>query len=221
MRTYEVEITGKTSLILHNDSIDWADFMEAWKNDPDNKKTSKAGDDRSPAMRWIGCCYSDDKELVIPAPNIMKCIMEGAAMVPLPGGKNGKTFKSNTQSGMSCIEADWPLFINGSTIAWSEIIALKDEKDFSLHQEAAKKLGFMLLLKRAKIGQNKHIRVRPLFPIGWKIKGHFAVWDDQITQDSLNTILNYTETYKGLGDWRPSSPKSPGPHGQFEAKILD
>jgi hypothetical protein len=51
MRNYEVTMTGTQPLLLHADDIEWADRMSAWKDDPANKKTSKAGDDRSPAWR--------------------------------------------------------------------------------------------------------------------------------------------------------------------------
>ena len=76
MKTYAVEIIGKTPLLMHHDNIEWADYMDTWKNDPGNKKTSKAGDDRSPAWRWLGCCYHDGKRLAIPQANIMRAIME-------------------------------------------------------------------------------------------------------------------------------------------------
>lgn len=91
MRTYRVTITGTFPLLMHADNIEWADEMEAWKNDPASKKKSKAGDDRSPAHRWIGSVYHDGKVVGIPNDNLMRALMEGGAMVPVPGGKNGKT----------------------------------------------------------------------------------------------------------------------------------
>ena len=41
MKTYAVEITGKTPLLMHYDNIEWADHMDARKNSPANKKGSK------------------------------------------------------------------------------------------------------------------------------------------------------------------------------------
>ena len=34
MKTASVTITGTTPLLMHADNIDWADKMEAWKNNP-------------------------------------------------------------------------------------------------------------------------------------------------------------------------------------------
>ena len=219
MRTYKVTITGKTPLLMHHDNIEWADFMDAWKNDPANKKGSKAGDDRSPAWRWLGCVYHDGTHLAIPQANIMKSLMEGGAMVPVPGGKNGKTFKSQTQSGMMSVEPFWQLRIAGKPLTWASIESLKDCETFADHKQKARSLGFELLVKRAAVGTSKHVRVRPQFAAGWSVVGSIAVWDEQITEAALRDIFEYAGQYKGIGDWRPGAPKKPGPYGTFEAKI--
>lgn len=218
MKTYEVTLKGRTPLLMHSDNIEWADFMEAWKMDPSNKKGSKAGDDRSPPWRWLGCAYNDGKVVCIPQANIMRALMEGGAMVPVPGGKMGKTFKSQTQSGMMSVEPSWPLLINGKPLDWSALEKLKDLDTFAAHKTAAKDLGFNLMVKRAKIGMSKHVRVRPEFAAGWQARGTLAVWDEQIDDRSLQNILDYAGQYKGLCDWRPGG-KTPGPYGTFEAVI--
>lgn len=215
MRKYDVTLTGRTPLLMHQDNIEWADFLDEWKSDPANKKTSKAGDDRSPAWRWLGCVYHDGKVIGIPAANIMRSLMEGGAMVPVPGGKMGKTFKSQTQSGMMSVEPLWSL---SPAVAWSDIDALKAVDKFAEHKEAAAALGFELLVKRAKIGSSKHVRVRPQFR-QWELNGTLAVWDDQIDAKALGQILEYAGQYKGLGDWRPGG-RTPGPYGTFDATII-
>lgn len=219
MKDYHVTLTGLTPLLMHYDNIEWADRMEAWKNDPTNKRSSRAGDDRTPAWRWLGCCYHDGARLVIPQANIMRAIMEGGAMVPVPGAKGGKTFKAQTQSGMMSEEANWPLFLaGGNPVAWPDLERLTGETTFGDIAARARALGFDLLVKRAKIGNNKHVRVRPQFGAGWTVAGHIKVWDDQITAAVLLDILNYAGQYKGLGDWRPGG-KTPGPYGRFEATL--
>lgn len=218
MRTYDVTITGKTPLLMHYDNIEWADAMEKWKLDPKNKKHSKAGDDRTPAFRWIGSLYHDGKVVAIPQDNIMRALMEGGAMVPVPGGKSGKTFKSQTQSGMVVAEPFLPLSVAGAVIPVAPIMALKDELSYEVHQKTVQAMGFELFPKRAKIGQNKHIRIRPMFAEGWTLNGQISVWDDQITADVLLDILTYAGNYKGLCDWRPGG-KTPGPYGRFTATI--
>jgi len=140
-------------------------------------------------------------------------------MVPVPGGRSGKTFKAQTQSGMMSVEPFWPITTaSGNIIKWSDIEALKDFSSFADHKTMVDELGFNLLVKRAKIGQSKHIRVRPVFAPGWQISGTLAVWDEQITDTVLSQILEYAGQYKGLCDWRPGG-KTPGPYGMYEAVI--
>lgn len=217
MRKYEVTITGKTPLLMHWDNIEWADKLDAWKNDPANKKNSKAGDDRTPAWRWVGYAYHDGARITIPSENIMRSIMEGGAMVLVPGGRSGKTFKSQSQSGMMCLDHDWPLFVGGREIAVDDVHSLMSVDSFDEHKEAVSALGFDLHVKRAKIGTSKHIRVRPMFR-EWECRGTLIVTDDQITEQVLRDILTYAGNYKGLCDWRPGS-KTPGPFGMFSAEV--
>jgi hypothetical protein len=217
MRRYQVEIVGSTPLLMHSDNIDWADRMTAWKDDPANAKKSKAGDDRTPAWRWIGSTYSDDAFIGLPADNLMRAFMEGGAMVPVPGGKSGKTFKSQSQSGMMVNEPFWALSVNGATISMPEVNKLMKVDDFLAHKEAVSDLGFSLFVKRAKVGMTKHIRVRPRFDT-WSASGSVSVWDEQITLSVLADILAYAGKYKGLGDWRPGG-KTPGAFGMFSATV--
>ena len=219
MRTYEVTITGKTPLLMHADNIEWADAMEAWKLNPDNKKHSKAGDDRTPAFRWLGSLYHDGESIAIPSDNLMRCIMEGGAMVLVPGGKSGKTFKAQTQSGCMSEDAYWPLLVNGKAVPIGPVLDMESEPDFSKHQQFAAANGFELYLKRAKIGSSKHLRVRPRFN-RWAAVGRLVVLDDQLTGSVLRDILRYAGQYKGLCDWRPSS-RTPGPFGMFNAEIRE
>lgn len=219
MRRYDIVISGQTPLLMHWDNIDWADKLDAWKNDPGNKKTSKAGDDRSPAWRWIGSLYHDGTHAAIPNDNLMRCLMEGGAMVPVPGGKSGKTFKAQTQSGMMVSEPFWPVLIDGKAVPMDTINPLLSVEDFGKHKACVTDLGFRLHVKRAKIGASKHIRVRPCFD-RWTVRGTVSVWDEQITERVLSDVLRYAGQYKGLGDWRPGG-KTPGSFGMFEATVKE
>ncbi len=219
MRKYEVTINGSTPLLMHADNIEWADRMDEWRNAPNNKTASKAGDDRSPAWRWIGSLYHDDKVVSMPSDNLMRCLLEGGAMVPVPGGRSGKTFKAQTQSGMVVNEAYWPVAVRGKTIAMADVRKLMDEKQFAEHKQRVESLGFGLFVKRAAIGQSKHVRVRPRFD-EWSIRGSISVWDEQITESVLSDVLRCAGQYKGLGDWRPGG-KTPGSFGMFEAEIRE
>ena len=192
--------------------------MEQWKLDKDNKKNSKAGDDRSPAFRWIGNLYRNGSgQIIMPTDNIMRCLMEGASMVLVPGGKSGKTFKAQSQSGIMPRSIGWEVLVNGQRIDTSALAGLMKEPDFAKHEAAARKMGFTLFKKRARIGQSKHVRVRPRFD-QWSASGELCVVDEQITTSVLEDVLEMAGKYKGLGDWRPSS-KTPGTFGMFTAKV--
>ena len=217
MRHFAITLTGLQPLIMHHDDIEWADQMEAWKLQGENAKKSKAGDDRSPAFRWIGALYHDGERLVIPSENIMRALMEGGAMVLVPGGKRGKTFKAQSQSGILPRERAWPLTVSGQEVPFGPIRDLMEEMDFAVHKERVLDLGFQLFVKRAKIGTSKHIRVRPMFH-EWQATGQVTVIDDQITDEALVSILTAAGRHKGLCDWRPSS-RTPGTYGTFEAAV--
>jgi hypothetical protein len=112
----------------------------------------------------------------------------------------------------------WEFRCGGQKIPWKKIEEFRNIEKFPEHKAAANKLGFDLMVKRAKIGMAKHVRVRPLFPAGWELHGALVVWDEQITKDALRQILEFSGRYKGLGDWRPGG-RTPGPYGIFEAEI--
>lgn len=200
---------------MHHDNLSWAGALKLWSKDSENRKDSVAGDDRSPAWRWIGSLYLTDR-VVIPADNLMTVLREGGKLTPTGNGK--QTFKSRTQSGLVVNESDWELLVNGRPVLSKDIEPLKNEKSFPAHEEAVRKLGFSLFVKRAKIGLAKHVRVRPRFD-NWSCGGTILAIDDLITVDVLQSILTQAGRYSGLCDWRPSSPKSPGPFGKFTAKV--
>lgn len=219
LETYRVTITGKMPLLMHADNIDWSDYMDDWKNRPENAKKSKAGDDRTPAWRWVGCLNYDDPKtgvVTIPSEYIMAAMMGSASSVPT--GKKGKTFKSASQSGMICRDFHWPLLIEGKPISMAEINKLLKVEVFSEHKVAVEKLGFSLFVKRAGVNGKKHVRVRPRFD-NWSTVGEVIVTDEQITERVLNDILALAGSQKGIGDWRPGAPKKPGQFGTFEVAV--
>ncbi len=217
-RSYQVELTGETPLLMHFDNLDWAEVLKTWRTDPANRDKSTAGDDRSPAWGWIGSLYTDAGRCVIPADNLMTMLREGGKKCPT--GKGQETFKARTQSGIVVDQVAWPLTIRGAEVPYAPIKSLIEKPDFEAHQQLAGELGFMLFVKRAKIGAAKHVRVRPRFD-HWECAGTLTVFDEMITTRAITDILASAGRYAGLGDWRPSSPKSPGPYGKFTAAVKE
>lgn len=215
MHEYHVTITGKTPLLMHNDSIEWADRMDAWRKVPANKALSKAGDDRTPPYRWLGTLYHDGERIIMPADNLMPCLRQGAAMVPT--GKRQETFARVSQTGITPGGLGWPLLVNGHEVPVTPFFEQMETRTFDEFQTLAAAYNFLLFCKRAKVGMSKHIRVRPRFD-RWSFAATLAVTDEQITEDVLRDIVTCSGRYKGLSDWRPSS-KTPGPWGTFTAVI--
>jgi hypothetical protein len=218
MKTYKVTLKGLTPMLLHNDNIEWAGAMSDWEADPTNKKKSVKGDDRSPAWRWIGGLYVEGGDIVVPSDNLMTMMREGA--VRCPTGKGKGTFKSMSQSGIIVNEASWPIVVSGKRVPYAPFKALIGDEDYEKHEAVAKENGFFLFAKRARVGTNKHVRVRARFD-EWKIGGTITVLEETITSKVFSNLIKLAGSYAGLCDWRPSSPRSPGRFGQFEASIVE
>ena len=217
MEKYAVTLNGLTPILMHRDNIQWGERATKWQKDPATKKLSTPGDDRTPAWTWIGCLYEENrKRVVIDSDNLMSMLRDGGTKTPAKTGRG--TMKTATQSGIIVNEIGWPLLVNGKEIPFEPILDLADENDFERHEELARKLGFELFVKRARIGTAKHVRVRPRFD-NWSASGTIDVIEPQLTEDVLQMIFSFAGRYAGIGDWRPGSPSKPGRFGTFTAKI--
>ena len=214
-RRYHVTLTGMSPLLMHSDDIEWSDRMKAWTMDPKNTGTP-AGDDRYPAYRWLGSLYHDGTHIALPADNVMACMRLAGGQFPT--GKGKKTFKAQTQSGCIPEEVYWRFAVNGGEpISTAIFFADMGQRSYDAYQRLAEEHGFLLFLKRARIGRAKHVRVRPRFN-AWHASGTLLVTDDEITQDVLTRILEYAGRRVGIGDWRAGCP-TPGPWGKFTVSV--
>jgi hypothetical protein len=144
----------------------------------------------------------------------MAALRSAGARVP---GKGKSTFKALTQSGL-VIATDFMEFtVNGEQIPVDPIFRLRD-LPFKEQLTKVRAMGFDLMTKRAKVGQSKHVRVRPMFE-NWQIRGNISVRDMAITRDVLGQLFEIAGDFAGLGDWRPSAPSKPGPYGMFSSEV--
>jgi hypothetical protein len=218
MDQYQVTLKGLTPLLMHNDNLAFTEKVVEWRKAPENKEYSVSGDDRTPPWTWIGYCYHDGKNLGINSDNLMTMLREGGAKV-LTGHKQ-ETYKKHTQSGIMLDQQQWDVLVDGNFIPADPIKPLIGDRDFVHHINMAEKLGFELLVKRAKIGRAKHIRVRPMFR-EWSAVGSLTIIDREIsglTEATLQLILNQAGSLCGVCDWRPSSPSS-GTFGKFTPTV--
>lgn len=217
MQMYGVTLTGKTPVMWHRDNIEFQAQVRRWQRDPNNHGQSVPGDDRAPAWTWIGSLYHDGKTLAMPSDSLMaSCMGAGANMST---GKGRKTFKAQTQSGMSFTEPFLKFSCQGKAIDTASIFALQAESDFDQHLLRARELGFALDVRPVRpAGANgRHIRVRPCFE-KWQVEGTLSVWDAALTKEVLDQLFTIAGDTHGIGEWRPSS-KRPGPFGRFGAVV--
>lgn len=222
MERYKIKITGgPTSMIMHADDVTAADTLSKARGELKSKKLkSTAGDDRTPPWSWKTYLYTDGGHVVIPTQNLQTCIMKGGAEFSMPGSKKGKTLKSVAMTALRFDDAAWVLHLDGGGVVPSAKLDKIVSDDFEDHLAAAIKLGFVLDVRRVTIGQSKNVRVRPRFSAGWWIEGTVTnTQPDLINAKSLQAVLTYCGDMVGLGDWRPSAPKKPGPHGKFVAEV--
>jgi len=126
------------------------------------------------------------------------------------------SLKAATQSGIMVDQIGWPIQTSKGLVNQSDIESLVGEKDFSLQEKFAIEHGFELFVKRASIGTQKHIRVRPRFN-SWSAQGTVTVLDDTL-YDRLDSLFEQAGRFVGIGDWRPGS-RSSGRFGMFSTKI--
>lgn len=217
MERYKLTIKGLSPLLMHQDNLGFNEQLTKWRKDPANKQLSTPGDDRTPAWTWIGSIYHDGKVLGMPSDNVMTMLREGGAKVQ---GQGKSTYKKQTQAGVLLDQQQMTLLVGGKPLDLTPIKKLIGNLEFTEHLELAEKMGFELLVKRAKIGMSKHVRVRPMFR-EWSLEGSFTVMDSEVsglTQDIMRLVLNQAGALCGLGDWRPSSPSS-GTFGRFAPTI--
>ncbi len=104
------------------------------------------------------------------------------------------------------------------SILADDIDAIHPMSKFRDQVVACRRLGFKLYMKRAPINNAKHVRVRPRFD-QWTVEGVLKVTNEAIDDNILRKMMKIAGEQSGLGDWRPSSPKSPGPFGQFTTEL--
>lgn len=206
------ELTGEMALLLHADDVEASDELSEWRSAPENKNISKPGDDRSPAWTWQTYCYTDGENLTVPAGNLMVCLRQAGAQITM---KKQKTFKESTQSGMFIPSEHLDLFVAGKQVPWEAVSAIRG-LPFKAQADAVQKLGFRLFIKRARVGQSKHVRVRARLD-NWSIRGSVQVVAPEISFEVLEKLFEIAGRV-GLCDWRPGC-KTPGPYGMFAAKI--
>jgi len=212
-RSARFTLKGITPLLMHADDVEAASTLDEWRKSPGNKNLSVPGDDRSPGWTWQTYLYRDENGMIaMPADNVMVALRQAGAKMTL---KRQTTFKAITQSGLLCTDEMLEFTNGGKQISSAGFASNMDDK-FSDQKKSVEKAGFELLIKRAKVGTSKHVRVRPMFR-SWAVSGVIQIMAPEITFDSLQMLFDLAGDV-GLCDWRPGC-KTPGRFGMFEATV--
>jgi hypothetical protein len=213
VRRARFTLKGITPLLMHADDVEAASTLDEWRKSPSHKNVSVAGDDRSPGWTWQTYIYKDEAgNVAMPVDNVMVALRQAGAKMTL---KRQTTFKAITQSGLLLTDETLEFTNNGQQIPVAPFVEIRDEK-FTEQKKAVEKAGFELLIKRAKIGTSKHVRVRPMFR-SWTVSGVIQIMAPEITLDSLVMLFDLAGDV-GLCDWRPGC-KTPGRYGMFESTV--
>lgn len=205
-------LTGKMPLLMHADNVEGSALLDEWRKAPENKNLSVPGDDRSPPWTWQTYCYSDGIHIVMPHENIMVALRNAGTQLTL---KRQKTFKEISQSGLLMQDEYCEFRAGKNQVAIDDLTAMRD-RPFAEQSELVKKMGFSLFAKRARVGQAKHVRVRPRFD-AWSVSGTIAILKPEITYEVLVKLFDLAGSV-GLCDWRPGC-RTPGPYGMFTSEL--
>lgn len=219
-------LKAKTSLIMHKDDVEEADVVKEAREKikkgekkGESKESFVAADDRCPAWTWTSYLYHDGATISMPCENLMTCLRAAATKMLMPKAGRGpaKSFKDVSQSGMYITQEFLPIMVGGKQVPVEKFMATRSKSiSFADHKKMAEEHGINLFVKRVRVGQTKHVRVRPRFD-SWEISGNIEITSPQISLDNLKEMFALAENV-GLGDWRPSSGK-PGAFGMFEATV--
>lgn len=214
--TYRYTLIGRTPLLMHANNYEFDDIVSAYQKDPRNKNKTKAGDDRTPGWRWLGYIYHDGERVAMPVDNIYSSLKTGAAQHKIKGNT---TYKSLAQTAFEFEEMYATLTYGKEqrSLSLEDLAPLQDEEDFTEHLQVAKKCNFTLHRKRARVGKNMHLRVRPLFE-HWRLTGTLHLHVRDIPLEIAESILEHSGRRGGIADWRPST-ASPGRFGIYTCEL--
>jgi len=186
---YNVIIKGTNTLLLHK-------YAAASVSEPKTRLTT-GKDSINYTDEWIKGTYLNNKgQVVLPWTNIFACLFDGSK-----GYKKGKTsFTRIIYTSLAILDSEPLILIDGKPIT----VDMIRENDW-------------LFTSGAVVTGRRIDRIRTAIPAGYEISFGIATKPNNILSESdIKTILVNAGLQAGLGDWRPSAPKKPGPYGTFE-----
>ena len=144
----------------------------------ESKKLTDADYEERDWLEWqAGLYWSEDCGAYIPSDNIERCIQLGAQK-----SRIGK----DVAAAVFCSESAIKLQYDGP-------------KDMRKLYDA----GNFILRKGVAVQKSRLIRIRPMFPTGWKLQFQLEFDDNIINAKNLLKAVSDAGMLIGLGDWRP------------------
>jgi hypothetical protein len=173
-----LHITGTTTLLMHADTL--ADPLRPETKDfrKVTSKRTKTDDDYEEMSRFeylAGLYLNTDGRIVIPARNVMRCLIEGARIT-----KSGP----KVERGLIVLDTDFPLQYDGPV----EPGALYADKRF------VSRMTISVMKKRT-------VRCRPKFS-QWAVDVELMIDSKVLSVDELRDIATDAGSMIGLGDYR-------------------
>lgn len=174
MKAIKVKIQGISPLLQHR-------YVFVDEKEEDAKRRSGKKDYSG---EWKKALYWDDKLGVIqPGVHIEAAMIKAAVSFQIPG-KGKKTYKDLFKSAVFVSPDYIPHGLKGSP------------------EDLVKKGKITIDRRLVRVNNSGVERLRPLFK-DWALEFTIEVHDDQISDDTVQQILEHAGRYVGIGDYRP------------------
>lgn len=177
MLNVAIELRGRTPLLMHNVRLADPDDEVTRQISAITSKRKKTPEDRRDIARleWFGGLYLDNGQIVVPATNIKKCIIEAAKVHKL-GKAVGRA--------LTPVDMNVSLAYEGS----EDPQDLYDRSEFHFRTSVG-------------VGANRTQRTRPQFPT-WAVAMDALLLDDVLDISDLTRMVQLAGSVEGLGDGR-------------------
>ena len=182
IQTIQLKMTGLRPLVMHNGLMaDPTNPLTRRIKEIVSKGSKKLTDADYEERDWLewqaGLYWSEDCGAYIPSDNIERCIQLGAQK-----SRIGK----DVAAAVFCSESAIKLQYDGP-------------KDMRKLYDA----GNFILRKGVAVQKSRLIRIRPMFPTGWKLQFQLEFDDNIINAKNLLKAVSDAGMLIGLGDRRP------------------
>ena len=193
-----LSLRGIRPIIMHNGRT--ADPLDPWakKLKSVSSKRKKTEDDyelMSEIEFEAGLYWSDKLGVYMPTDNLQRMFLDACKKIRM--GRESIGIMIDAEYGCPLI------FPNHKNLK-----KLKNDPEARLRKAVGMTSG------------SKVMRTRPLIPTGWTCEVPVELDPDLIDRDTFEQIADIAGHRIGMGDWRPSAPKVPGPFGRFVVESL-